>query len=155
MPAMSRVRQKGKRMILASMRNSCNRDLLERSTHVFDFDPVFLDDALNRIIVPRPQVYFVILVLVVILVLFAILVLLVIRVLLVIYYPHTSSTLIPSSLMPPSTALLSAAQVYYVLLLVIFYYRSIFMIIIATHNIFHYCPTAPDAVGVGLARAPG
>jgi uncharacterized LabA/DUF88 family protein len=59
MPAMSRVRQKGKRMILASMRNSCNRDLLERSTHVFDFDPVFLDDALNRIIVPRPQVYYV------------------------------------------------------------------------------------------------
>jgi hypothetical protein len=33
MPAMSRVRQKGKRMVLTTMRNSCNRDLLDRSTH--------------------------------------------------------------------------------------------------------------------------
>jgi hypothetical protein len=36
--------------VLVTMRNSCNRDLLERSTHVYDWDPVFLDDALDRII---------------------------------------------------------------------------------------------------------
>jgi hypothetical protein len=29
------------------------RDLLDRSKHVFDFDPVFIDDALEKIIEPR------------------------------------------------------------------------------------------------------
>ncbi len=53
MPAMSRVKMKGKRVVLATVRNSCNRDLLDRSKHVYDFDPVFLDDALERIITPR------------------------------------------------------------------------------------------------------
>jgi hypothetical protein len=36
--------------VLVTMRNSCNRDLLERAAHVYDWDPVFLDDALDRII---------------------------------------------------------------------------------------------------------
>jgi hypothetical protein len=49
-----RGKQKGKRMVLVTMRNSCNRDMLERSTHVYDFDPVFLDEALDRIITMRP-----------------------------------------------------------------------------------------------------
>ena len=40
-------------VVLCTMRNSCNRDMLERSAHVYDFDPVFLDDALDRLIVPR------------------------------------------------------------------------------------------------------
>ncbi len=52
MPAMIRTRQKGKKVCLASMRNSCNYDLLNPSSHVRDFDVIFLEDYLHDLIVP-------------------------------------------------------------------------------------------------------
>ncbi len=52
MPAMIRTRQKGKKVCLASMRNSCNYDLLNPSSHVRDLDVVFLEDYLHDLIVP-------------------------------------------------------------------------------------------------------
>ncbi len=52
MPAMIRTRQKGKKVCLASMRNSCNYDLLNPSSHVRDLDVIFLEDYLHDLIVP-------------------------------------------------------------------------------------------------------
>ncbi len=52
MPAMIRTRQKGKKVCLASMRNSCNYDLLNPSSHVRDLDVIFLEDHLHDLIVP-------------------------------------------------------------------------------------------------------
>lgn len=50
MPALARIRQKGKRVALCSMRNCCSRDLVEPSAHVRDFDPIWLDDNLGNLI---------------------------------------------------------------------------------------------------------
>ena len=52
MPALSRIRQKGKRTALCSMRNCCSRDLVEPGNHVRDFEPIWLDDHLNELLVP-------------------------------------------------------------------------------------------------------
>ena len=48
MPAMSRTRQKGKRVALVSMRNGCNQALVAPRAHVRDFAPVWLDDHLSE-----------------------------------------------------------------------------------------------------------
>ncbi len=47
MPAMARTRQKGRRVCLCSMRNSCNQDLLRDDAHVMDFEPVWINDYLD------------------------------------------------------------------------------------------------------------
>ena len=51
MPALIRTRQKGKQTAIVSMRTGCNRALYE-SPHVKDYDIVWVDDFLDRIIVP-------------------------------------------------------------------------------------------------------
>jgi len=57
MPAMSRTRQKGKRVVLASMRRGCNHALQKQDSRVAgslirDYDIIWLDDAerLNRLV---------------------------------------------------------------------------------------------------------
>jgi hypothetical protein len=52
LPAMVRTRQKGKRVVLASMRNGCNRDILNPEAHALDMNVVWLDDHLDELIVP-------------------------------------------------------------------------------------------------------
>jgi hypothetical protein len=49
---MVRTRQKGKRVVLASMRNGCNRALLDPEAHAVDMNVVWLDDHLDELIVP-------------------------------------------------------------------------------------------------------
>lgn len=46
-PAMSRIRQKGKSVALCSMRNCCSRDLLDPNAHVRDFEPIWLPPTLR------------------------------------------------------------------------------------------------------------
>ncbi|CAN0500298.1 unnamed protein product, partial [Discosporangium mesarthrocarpum] len=55
MPAMSRTRQKGRRVCLCSMRNSCNYDLLSPDSHVTDLDPIWLNNYLADMIQPIPR----------------------------------------------------------------------------------------------------
>lgn len=52
-PAMVRTRQKGRKVGVVSMRTGCNRGLYENS-HIKDFDVVWLDDFLDRLLVPLP-----------------------------------------------------------------------------------------------------
>eukprot|EP00302_Diacronema_sp_CCMP2436_P041354 CAMPEP_0180034354 /NCGR_PEP_ID=MMETSP0984-20121128/29550_1 /TAXON_ID=483367 /ORGANISM="non described non described, Strain CCMP 2436" /LENGTH=224 /DNA_ID=CAMNT_0021959859 /DNA_START=1 /DNA_END=671 /DNA_ORIENTATION=- len=52
-PALVRARQRGRRIAIASMRNSCNREFSDPSIHIKDFETVWLDDQLERLIVPR------------------------------------------------------------------------------------------------------
>jgi hypothetical protein len=52
LPAMVRTRQKGKRVVLSSMRNGCNRDILNPEAHALDMNVVWLDDHLDELIVP-------------------------------------------------------------------------------------------------------
>ena len=54
MPALARIRQKGKRIALCSMRNCCSRDLIDPAAHVRDFDPIWMDDHLGYLIQPDP-----------------------------------------------------------------------------------------------------
>jgi len=51
MPALIRTRQKGKQTAIVSMRTGCNRALYE-SPQLKDYDIVWVDDFLDRIIVP-------------------------------------------------------------------------------------------------------
>ena len=51
MPALVRTRQKGKKTAIVAMKTGCNRALFE-SPHVKDYDIVWIDDFLDRIIVP-------------------------------------------------------------------------------------------------------
>ena len=53
LPALARIRQKGKRVALCSMRNCCARDLLDPAAHCRDFDPIWLDDQLDYLIRPN------------------------------------------------------------------------------------------------------
>eukprot|EP00978_Attheya_sp_CCMP212_P041368 scaffold236297_cov57-Attheya_sp.AAC.1 len=50
-PAMVRTRQKGRRVGVVSMRTGCNKALYE-SPHATDYDIVWIDDFLDRLIVP-------------------------------------------------------------------------------------------------------
>ena len=47
MPALKRIRQKGKRVALCSMRNCCSRSLVDPAAHVRDFDPIWRDPRLE------------------------------------------------------------------------------------------------------------
>ena len=53
MPALSRIRTKGKRVAICSMRNCCSHDLLGPQAHVRDFEPIWLDDHLDYLIRPK------------------------------------------------------------------------------------------------------
>lgn len=55
MPAMSRTRQKGRRVCLCSMRNSCNQDLLRDDAHVMDFAPVWINEHLDDMMEYAPS----------------------------------------------------------------------------------------------------
>jgi NYN domain/SAP domain len=52
MPAMIRTRQKGKRVGVVSMRRGCNRALID-TPGLRDFDLIWLEDYLDRLIVPK------------------------------------------------------------------------------------------------------
>lgn len=54
MPAMARTRQKGRRVCLCSMRNSCNQDLLRDDAHVMDFQPVWINEYLDDLMEYSP-----------------------------------------------------------------------------------------------------
>ena len=51
MPAMIRTRQKGKKVALVSMRRGCNKALV-KTDMLTDFDPIWLEDHLDELIVP-------------------------------------------------------------------------------------------------------
>ena len=55
-PAMIRTRQKGKQVAIVSMHNGCNRALFE-SPHIKDYDIIWLDEYLDRLIVPIDEQY--------------------------------------------------------------------------------------------------
>ncbi|CAM9787899.1 unnamed protein product [Pylaiella littoralis] len=55
MPAMARTRQKGRRVCLCSMRNSCNQDLLRDDAHVMDFEPVWINEYLDDLMEYSPR----------------------------------------------------------------------------------------------------
>lgn len=55
MPAMSRTRQKGRRVCLCSMRNSCNADLLRGDAHVMDFAPIWINEHLEDMMEYAPH----------------------------------------------------------------------------------------------------
>lgn len=52
MPAMIRTRQKGKRVALVSMRRGCNRALID-TPGLRDFDVVWLEDSLDKLVVRK------------------------------------------------------------------------------------------------------
>lgn len=52
-PAMVRTRQKGKKVGVVSMRTGCNRALYEKP-HVKDYDVVWIDDFLDKLLIPLP-----------------------------------------------------------------------------------------------------
>lgn len=54
MPAMARTRQKGRRVCLCSMHNSCNQDLLRDDAHVMDFQPVWINEYLDDLMEYSP-----------------------------------------------------------------------------------------------------
>lgn len=56
MPAMTRTRDKGKRVCLCSMRNGCNRDLIDRSHQISDFDVIWLDDYIKDFVMLKEDV---------------------------------------------------------------------------------------------------
>jgi len=51
-PALVRTRHKGKRVAIASMRNGCNQALVDPSSHVRDFNIIWMDDMLENLLVP-------------------------------------------------------------------------------------------------------
>jgi len=52
-PALVRTRQKGRKVGIVAMKTGCNRALYE-SPHIKDFDVVWIDDFLDRLLVPLP-----------------------------------------------------------------------------------------------------
>ncbi|CAM9581924.1 unnamed protein product [Ectocarpus sp. 13 AM-2016] len=56
MPAMARTRQKGRRVCLCSMRNSCNQALLRDDAHVTDFEPIWINEYLDDLMEYVPPV---------------------------------------------------------------------------------------------------
>lgn len=54
LPALTRNRQKGKRVALVSFKSGCNRELFE-SPHAIDYDVVWLDECLDDFIVPMGE----------------------------------------------------------------------------------------------------
>lgn len=54
MPALIRTRQKGRKVAIVAMRTGCNRALYE-TPNVKDYDVVWIDDYLDRLILPRDE----------------------------------------------------------------------------------------------------
>lgn len=55
LPALVRTRQKGRKVGIVSMRTGCNRALYE-TPNVKDYDVVWIEDYLDRLMIPRDQV---------------------------------------------------------------------------------------------------
>jgi len=55
LPALIRTRQKGRKVAIVSMRTGCNRALYE-TDNVKDYDVVWIDDFLDRLMVPKENV---------------------------------------------------------------------------------------------------
>ncbi|KAL7490288.1 hypothetical protein ACHAW6_016036 [Cyclotella cf. meneghiniana] len=53
-PALVRTRQKGKEVVICSMKSGCNRVLYE-SPHIRDYNVIWLEDCLDELIVPIPE----------------------------------------------------------------------------------------------------
>lgn len=53
-PALIRTRQKGKEVVICSMKSGCNRVLYE-SPHIRDYDVIWLENCLDKLIVPIPE----------------------------------------------------------------------------------------------------
>lgn len=53
-PALIRTRQKGKEVVICSMKSGCNRVLYE-SPHIRDYDVIWLESCLDELIVPIPE----------------------------------------------------------------------------------------------------
>jgi len=52
-PALQKTRMTAKRVALCSLHNSCNNDLIRPDAHIRDFDPIWIDDYLENLVVPR------------------------------------------------------------------------------------------------------
>jgi uncharacterized LabA/DUF88 family protein len=52
-PVLQKTRLAGKLVALCSLHNSCNSDLIRPDAHVRDFDPIWIDNYLDELIVPR------------------------------------------------------------------------------------------------------
>ena len=55
LPALIRTRQKGRKVAICAFRNGCNRDLYE-TPNVKDYDMIWVDDFLDRLIIPKKEV---------------------------------------------------------------------------------------------------
>lgn len=53
-PALVRTRQKGKEVVICSMKSGCNR-VLYQSPHIRDYNIVWIEDFLDDLIVPIPE----------------------------------------------------------------------------------------------------
>ena len=52
-PALQKTRLASKRVALASVRNSCNKDLTRQDLHIRDFDLIWLEDHLDRLMIAK------------------------------------------------------------------------------------------------------
>ena len=50
-PALQKTRLAGKMVALCSLHNSCNNDLIRPEMHIRDFDPIWIDDYLDELVV--------------------------------------------------------------------------------------------------------
>ena len=57
MPAMRKTREKGKRVAICSMRNSCNLDLSNPESRIRDFDNIWIEDYLGELIETKKLKY--------------------------------------------------------------------------------------------------
>ncbi len=57
MPAMRKTREKGKRVAICSMRNSCNLDLSNPESRIRDFDNIWIEDYLGELIESKKLKY--------------------------------------------------------------------------------------------------
>ena len=56
-PALQKTRLKAKRVAVASVRNSCNKDLTRQDLHIRDFDLIWLEDHLDKLTAERPPAF--------------------------------------------------------------------------------------------------
>ena len=54
-PALQKTRQAAKRVAVASVRNSCNRDLTRQDLHIRDFDVIWLEDHLDALLLEKAK----------------------------------------------------------------------------------------------------
>ena len=55
-PALQKTRLKAKRVAICSMRNSCNLHLIRPEEHARDFTPLWIDDFIDDIVVPKVSI---------------------------------------------------------------------------------------------------